>query len=1182
MNRITLTCACFVVHTLNAELVIDFSPSGNIQPNNSKYTTQISNLNSPSASTTDGSGDIPGLTGSFRDGDSGDGAFSIIIEGRNDVSSDWDGDTWTGGTLHPVNGNSSGLGISDGGVGRVEGGEAILWTFDLSSLNLDPNEELSIRALSLDNSSAQLWRLVGTPGNPGAGERINTGEFWDGNITISDGDQFALAGQGRLDTMTLEIAFLGAAETPQNLSAIAGVSTVSLDWNDDSNNAAESYTIYRSTSSPASSDDAIGTSLTSDYIDDTPENGVTYYYAVSALSTNGETSALSAEVDATPQQPSPIQELNADEAPDGLVAQWPDSSLSGNNAADYTGSGSVFYYSDSAFTFPSGKAGVDFGSSANSLRLFRPSNSDAWLNQSGGTDGFSIFLTIKSDQIVPGVLNDILGNSTDGSNGLQISLTDQGSIRARVADTSIESPTYRNIEAGDSIVIALRYDAVSETLELWESKNYEVVSASIAKRDFSTSNRVTLGSIDEASQFLSGIVGEVRIYDSALDSELFTEIREELLYTWNAPPNIVMILVDDWAWNGSPVLMDDRMLNSGVPEIVSMPTLNRMASEGMIFRNAFSSPQCGPARASLQTGTTGARNRFTVVGGPSDGYFRFDSHGYPVLANVSTGSLRPQFTTIPEALEPLGYRSAHLGKWHAGGDPGEEGYLLHDGNTSNSPGQTVTRDENGDRDLSVIVDPKLMNHITTGAMDFMEAQHNSGNPFYVQLSHYAVHNGQECFEDTWRMFQDYLEETYDYYNREGIDKDTIGYRRDPASWLANFYELDGHIASVYNKLDELGIRDNTYVVVMSDNGFNHGFFQDIRPEYQQPLHMRKWWVWQGGIRVPMFATGPGISPGSLSTANVAIYDLLPTFLDWAGGDPGRLIDIDGISLKSLMKGEEQPDSFINRSLYFHYPHYRSSLPHSCVIQGNDKLMYFYEAPLLHPESPPQMLFDLSSDPGEYENIYAQNPTRGDELYEDLMSYMRSVEARIPILNTQEAWDNHDSSHTSETIGDLPADWEFYNPDLYAAAGDGNKLEQSQNDAFFVGTRADDFNTFTDYWLESWGINIGGLHEDFDGDSITNLEEYAFGWDPTVANASIAPLTTPDSSDPFALNFNIRTDDSNILYEVQTSPDLETWSANSNFTAEYTTTFGTPIEQQTIRLDDTLDALFLRLQISTQN
>ena len=141
--------------------------------------------------------------------------------------------------------------------------------------------------------------------------------------------------------------------------------------------------------------------------------------------------------------------------------------------------------------------------------------------------------------------------------------------------------------------------------------------------------------------------------------------------------------------------------------------------------------------------------------------------------------------------------------------------------------------------------------------------------------------------------------------------------------------------------------------------------------------------------MPMIVKGPGIKAGSVFEGNVVNYDFLPTFVDWAGGDPKALKDIDGVSLKSYMAGQQPSDAFLNRSLYFHYPHYRTTMPHSAVVSGQRKLLHFYERPDL------PMLFDLSQDRGEVHNIATSHPDEHKLLYDDMMRYFEAVGARIP-------------------------------------------------------------------------------------------------------------------------------------------------------------------------------------------
>ncbi len=453
-------------------------------------------------------------------------------------------------------------------------------------------------------------------------------------------------------------------------------------------------------------------------------------------------------------------------------------------------------------------------------------------------------------------------------------------------------------------------------------------------------------------------------------------------------PNIVLLYIDDWAWNGTPVAMDDSMDNSRMP-VLRMPNVERLAREGMKFRNAYASPQCSPARVCVQTGQSSPRNGFTVFMNDK-GQEYYDEKGYkgfPVVPCISDMTLDRDAVTLPEALKPLGYVSAHVGKWHMGGDPGDEGYVLHDGNTNNKPGNTLPP-EDKQRLPESLVDPKLMFSLTKKAIAFMEEQVKAGKPFYLQVSHYAMHEGRECLPATREKYtRD--PQVQAHYRKIGKTAETVKRKEDPAIWLGMGEDLDGRIGAVLDRIRELGIEDRTYVVVAADNGYRHKFL----PGLKQPLHAGKWWVWQGGIRVPMIVKGPGIRPGSVFNGNVVNYDFLPTFVEWAGGNPEKLENVDGVSLAGYMAGRKQPDAaFLNRPLYFHYPHYRSSMPHSAVVCGSRKVIHFYERPDI------PMLFDLSKDEGEVGNIAKEYPEEHRKLHDGMMRYLKEVGARIPKLN----------------------------------------------------------------------------------------------------------------------------------------------------------------------------------------
>ena len=272
-------------------------------------------------------------------------------------------------------------------------------------------------------------------------------------------------------------------------------------------------------------------------------------------------------------------------------------------------------------------------------------------------------------------------------------------------------------------------------------------------------------------------------------------------------PNIVLLFIDDWAWNGTPIRMDDEMANSKMP-VLKMPNLEKLKNEGMKFRNAYASPQCSPSRVCIQTGQSSPRNGFTVFMNSfgQEYYNEKQFKGYPVISCISDMTLDTDAVTIPEALKPLGYVSAHFGKWHMRGDPGDEGYIAHDGPTDN---------KNGNQRIPG--DPKLMFSLTQRAIDFMAQQAKAQKPFYLQISHYAMHEGRECLPGTRRKHvNDPAVQTY--YKQVNKTPETIKPKQDPAVWLGMGEDLDGRIGAVLDKIKELGIEDNTYVFMMSDNG----------------------------------------------------------------------------------------------------------------------------------------------------------------------------------------------------------------------------------------------------------------------------------------------------------------------------------------------------------------------------
>jgi len=313
----------------------------------------------------------------------------------------------------------------------------------------------------------------------------------------------------------------------------------------------------------------------------------------------------------------------------------------------------------------------------------------------------------------------------------------------------------------------------------------------------------------------------------------------------HAQPNFVIIYTDDMGWTGTSVEMDTSIANGGSKsDYYLTPGLDTFATQGMVFSRAYApAPKCAPSRNSILTGKTPARANYTEVSS------RVDSTRN-LLAPVLSNRLNPSYTILPEWLQSTGlnYTTAHFGKWHIGGGqsrPQLNGFDSADGNTGNNDGNTG----NG-----AVPDPKTMFDLTTRSKAFIQSAVNAGDPFYLQVSHYAVHSGFEYLQST---FTDY-------------DTVSVGTNHDSQIYGAMTTDTDSAIWILNKFIDSLQLDTNTYVVVMSDNGAATGISNNT------PLQRGKVFLWEGGIRTPFMIKGPGISPGTYCHEPIAQWDLYKT------------------------------------------------------------------------------------------------------------------------------------------------------------------------------------------------------------------------------------------------------------------------------------------------------------------
>ena len=218
---------------------------------------------------------------------------------------------------------------------------------------------------------------------------------------------------------------------------------------------------------------------------------------------------------------------------------------------------------------------------------------------------------------------------------------------------------------------------------------------------------------------------------------IWSNAHAETVHT-SGRPNFVFILSDDQDWTGLSVQMHDAVPNSR-SDFYRTPNLEKLAKQGMRFTDAYApAPVCSPTRYSLQTGKSPAQLHWTKASRAMTA-----ADGYKLIPPRIVRQISFSETTIGEILKRAGYGTAHYGKWHLrGGGPGRHGFDEHDGDTSNA-------------DAAPFTDPNPVDifGISERAATFMEKHARAHKPFYVQLSHHALHYPQNALKSTLQDYQ---------------------------------------------------------------------------------------------------------------------------------------------------------------------------------------------------------------------------------------------------------------------------------------------------------------------------------------------------------------------------------------------------------------------------------------------
>lgn len=421
-----------------------------------------------------------------------------------------------------------------------------------------------------------------------------------------------------------------------------------------------------------------------------------------------------------------------------------------------------------------------------------------------------------------------------------------------------------------------------------------------------------------------------------------------------ARPNIVFVLFDDLPYAGMSALGNER---------IETPHMDRFAKEGMTFTRAYSEMLCAPSRFTIFTGQWSARHGHTNVGGQQ----------YPHVLKREpelTQPLTPTSFNLARLLQGAGYTTAIFGKWHMATVGLKPAFAKQCGFDEAVPVLSAAPYKDVVKNFDL-------------AADFVKRQ-DGAKPFFLYVATFVTHGPHQVND----------EEVAGWMQRHpGTD-------RGLAQMMVTIAETDECLGKLHAALDEKGLTDNTLFLMAGDNGAST---LERYSEINRPLREGKGSFHEGGIRVPFIARWPGkVAPGSRCESLVHFVDLLPTLAEVAGAQPPADHKLDGRSLVPLLT---QQGSFPDRTLFLHYPHYVmhwGTTPGHAVVQDRWKLIHYPFDHVTHagdrkvPETatyatgPRTVLYDLSRDPAELNDLATEFPDKAKELSEAFFAWQKQM------------------------------------------------------------------------------------------------------------------------------------------------------------------------------------------------
>lgn len=441
-----------------------------------------------------------------------------------------------------------------------------------------------------------------------------------------------------------------------------------------------------------------------------------------------------------------------------------------------------------------------------------------------------------------------------------------------------------------------------------------------------------------------------------------------LLRAEEKKPNFVFLLVDDLGWGD---------FGCYGAKFYETPNIDKLAKDGMLFTNAYSAcTVCSPSRAAILTGRYPARLHLTDwIAGHKKPFAKLAVPDWKM-------KMDHERVLLPEALKEAGYATAFFGKWHLmpiGQPDFKEHFPTSHGFDVNVGGREWGQPKGPGRYFSPFGMPGLddgekgdflTDKLTDAAMKFLEEKKNE--QFLLYFSYYTVHGPIMSPESLTQKYQEKAKILENERN-ENMNPKRAGM----------IEALDQSVGRIVAKLEELGLAEDTVIVLTGDNG---GDYDDTTAG----LRDRKGFSHEGGVREPLIAKWPGrIEAGSRCDEPVIGMDFYPTFLEMAGLPTKTDECLDGVSIWPLLK--DGNSELKREKLYWHYPHYHRTKPYGAIRNGDWKLIEFFEDGELE-------LFNLKMDPFEKKNLASEDPKKAAMLLEQLKKWREEVGAQMMTPN----------------------------------------------------------------------------------------------------------------------------------------------------------------------------------------